>query len=122
MTAVRIHCRVIEVSRGSDDRLHIHERKKGDSSRDLLPWADPYIARLMHILEERYETGRGSADWDDDFLPTHVFASNLSDDAWEHDAFIPRPLERRTASPDPRVFGGYPLLDDTDSEGDTLAL
>src|SRR5688572_4421210 len=121
MSAVRIRCRVIEVSKDSDDRLHIKEHKN-DWPRDLLPWADPYIARLMHILENRYETGRTTPLWDDDFLPSPPFPASLADDAWQHDAFIPQPLERRSSPSDSGIFGGFPLLDDSDSKGDTLAL
>jgi hypothetical protein len=120
MQTVRIHCRVIEVSATSEKSSP--KTQRGNHPRDLLPWADPYIARLMHILEERYDTSRRNPAWDDDFLSSHTFTAGLSEDAWQHDAFIPRPLEGRHASSDRAVFGGFPLLDDSDSSDDTLAL
>src|SRR5437660_7524331 len=84
----RIRCHVIEVPT-EDDWL----ARRGSSPRELLPWADPYIATLMRRLE-----GRGAAveelDACDPFDPEDASASAASfDDGWQEDAFMPQPVE-----------------------------
>jgi hypothetical protein len=100
----RIRCQVIEVP-SQDDWL----ARRGGGPRELLPWADPYIANLMRKLETR-----GSAQ---DFETNNPFeeeeapSGSLCDDGWEEDAFMPRPLEAPRFHSYPPVYGGFPLLD-----------
>jgi len=117
MTTAQIRCHVLELP-DQDDWLS--RRSRGP--RELLPWADPYIAGLMLRLEDRY----GSADTidpcdpfgtDDEPASTAVF-----DDGWQEDAFMPRPLEAPSFHSYPPVFGGFPLLEATSEEYDADAL
>jgi hypothetical protein len=82
---VRIRCQVVEVPAHDDWRPGRDGR-----ARDLLPWADPYIARLLGSLHEKYADDNKldpfQAD-EDDFRPAEF------DDGWREDAFMPRPLE-----------------------------
>ena len=43
MQAKNVHCTVVEVDRDA----HLVSVDAQDPPRDLLPWADPYIARLL---------------------------------------------------------------------------
>lgn len=113
MPLARIRCHVIEVDR-EDSWL---PRRK--SPRDLLPWADPYIASLIHKLERRYDTTETAEDLCDPFAADDApFAPGEFDDGWQgddwqNDAFMPRPLEAMTANRwHAPVYGGFPLLDD----------
>ena len=118
MPATRIRCHVLEVDR-EDDWL-----PRRNPPRDLLPWADPYIASLVQRLEQRYE-----GDPTDDPRCNPFAADEMEcgaadfDDGWQFDAFIPRPLETRpldtrpletmsASRRHPPVYGGFPLLDD----------
>ena len=69
-------------------------------ARELLPWADPYIAQLMGQLQEEEET------WD--------FESK--DEEFEEEEFIDDELPEDThldsESHLPPVYGGWPLLND----------
>jgi hypothetical protein len=103
----RIRCQVIEVPT-DDDWLS----RRGGSPRELLPWADPYIAGLMRRLERRGaaldEQGKS-----DPFEPEAVDSSlAVYDDGWQEDAFMPRPLETPRFHSYPPVYGGFPLLRD----------
>src|SRR5688500_1200761 len=102
-----------------------------DWPRDLLPWADPYIATLMDRLEQQYDwTGR---DWIDEPDTDDPFAADeavhgffpFADDtpfaehapfpeqAWQDaDAFMPGWREGPGRPNFPPVYGGFPLLDD----------
>ncbi|WP_425618725.1 hypothetical protein NA78x_002437 [Anatilimnocola sp. NA78] len=90
----------------------------GDSylpAKELLPWADPYIAALMGRLEATGEEeeddswGFDSELVDKDAEETEDSAEywlNAEDDDWH--------LDRAPAVPP--VFGGWPLLDDLRTE------
>jgi hypothetical protein len=108
MPVTRIRCHVLEVDR-EDDWL-----PRRSNSRDLLPWADPYIASLIQRLEQRYEGDAADDDRCDPFADGGAsFAPAEFDDGWRDDAFMPRPLEAASASRwHPPVYGGFPLLDD----------
>lgn len=112
MPATRIRCHVLEVDR-EDDWL-----PRRSNPRDLLPWADPYIASLVQRLEQRFEGDRADDQRSNPFATDEVeCAAEVLDDGWEDgwevDAFIPRPLEAMSASRrHPPVYGGFPLLDD----------
>jgi hypothetical protein len=109
MTATCIRCQVLEMPKSSEAVLD-----RGDWPRDLLPWADPYIARLICRLEERYEAatlddgGRYGPVAEDDELYLDAYRAE-----WEDDAFLPRALEPTRDRWFPPVYGGFPLLNDT---------
>lgn len=96
--------------------------------RELLPWADPYIAQLVRRLETHYgpaaagdafaPPGVDDAPWREDGLDNDSFPDDF-DDGWRDDAFMPPPIDapRRTwPAPTTRFsfFGGFPLLEDLD--------
>jgi len=102
----RIRCHVIEVPT-EDDWLS----RRSSPPRELLPWADPYIAGLMRRLEKR-----GAVDEQDTSDPFEADGpdSNIAvvDDGWQEDAFLRRPLEAPRFHSYPPVYGGFPLLED----------
>ena len=106
----RIRCHVIEVP-SQDDWL---ARRGSGGPRELLPWADPYIATLMRKLEGR--GGGGVHDFVDESDPfadeEEITAGAVFDDGWQEDAFMPRPLEALRFHSYPPVVGGFPLLED----------
>ena len=100
-----IRCQVLEVPTQPDWAPH---RQR---PRDLLPWADPYIAVLMDRLEDRY--GRNA----DAYAPAEPATddepwSPPDDYDWQDDAFRPDQPPSSRLSWDPPVYGGWPLLDD----------
>jgi len=108
----RIRCQVIEVP-SQDDWL----ARRGGGPRELLPWADPYIAALMRKLEGRGGMTHEFADSDpfasDPFRnDDEESASAIFDDGWQEDAFMPRPMEAPRFHSYPPVYGGFPLLED----------
>ncbi|MDX1948673.1 MAG: hypothetical protein SFU86_25015 [Pirellulaceae bacterium] len=74
--------------------------------RDLLPWADPYIALLMRQLERCFDR-RGLAE-DEQFDDADLMAAH---EAWDTDELRPCRLDAEQPSY-PSVYGGWPLLDD----------
>jgi len=152
MTYGRVMCQVVETPAprmparsvaGADyARVDYHDEwmpAEQDWPRDLLPWADPYIAVLMLRLEQHYEwSGAGDHPQADD-APSHWPGSVRQDRPWQdlswqddapadisfadscfahelphfppHDAIAPGRHDWRTCQPPP-VFGGFPLLDD----------
>jgi hypothetical protein len=102
----RIRCQVIEVPT-QDDWLS----RRGGGPRELLPWADPYIAGLMRRLEDRFESADGF-DTSDPFADDEPTSLAIFDDGWQEDAFMPRPLEALRFHSYPPVYGGFPLLED----------
>jgi hypothetical protein len=113
----RVHCQVVETP-AQYDRLSRHR----DWPRDLLPWADPYIAVLMARLERRFDWADESDDcpWVADEVEPHA-GDSWPNEPWQDDAFMPGRLEGRRPM-FPPMYGGFPLLDDvTDGlEEDTL--
>jgi hypothetical protein len=120
--SVRIRCHVLEVPT-HDDWLS----RRGGGPRELLPWADPYIAGLMRNLEDRYgrqaKRDERPSDRSDPFIPdsTADLATynddGWQDDGWQEDAFMPRPLEAPRFHTYPPVYGEFPLLNDLDRGG-----
>ena len=97
-----IRCQVLEIP-AQPDWLPRRERP-----RDLLPWADPYIAVLMDRLEDRFDADRAFTavvDRDDPWSPP-------ADYDWQDDAFRPDQPSSAKLNWDPPVYGGWPLLDD----------
>lgn len=103
---VRIHCQVVEVP-ALDDLL---PQEEGSWPRDLLPWADPYIASLMMQLGKVRGETEGLLD---DELTLCRFAA----DPWHGEEWkaAPLPADRQAIfrdPPFPPVYGGFPLLED----------
>ena len=100
-----IRCQVLEVPAQPDWLVH-RERP-----RDLLPWADPYMAVLMDRLEDRF--GRNP----DAYAPVETTVddepwSPPDDYDWQDDAFRPDQPANSRLNWDPPIYGGWPLLDD----------
>lgn len=117
----RIRCHVVEVPT-HDDWLS----RRGGGPRELLPWADPYIASLMRNLESR--NGRQDRRTDRLGELSDPFADEMNDEAasrlddgwndgwhddgWQEDAFMPQPLEAPQFHSYPPIYGGFPLLEE----------
>lgn len=107
----RIHCQVVEVPRFTPS-----SRLGEACCRDLLPWADPYIAALMAQLEgqqsdaENSET-QHSKDGSDCY--------SAVEDTWleDDDSVLSDELDGSGSHLDyPPVIGGWPLLNDDVAE------
>jgi hypothetical protein len=126
MSYGRIRCQVIETP--ADNWLP----RRQEWPRDLLPWADPYIARLMARLERQYQWG-GEPEADDPLdaddapfgfeaeddgldvtpLDSVELSAAFFGETWQDaDAFAPGWLEGPRRPNYPPVYGGFPLLDD----------
>jgi hypothetical protein len=111
VTTARIHYHVLEILPRDD------WRPRASRPRDLLPWADPYIASLMCRLEDRYNVDEPAADdLCDPFAPEDESGLPPTGDEWE-DAFVPRPAGAPRFHWHPPVYGGFPLLDDLPGAG-----
>ena len=127
MTYGRVLCQVVETpAHEQPGEFSAAGLLRGqDWPRDLLPWADPYIAVLMLRLERRYDWAgqqeddfaadelaaeeaafRAADDWREVSFHEDFFSETLSDDA-----FTPGWHERRMPM-FPPMYGGFPLLDD----------
>lgn len=111
MTIARLHCHVLEVPPCDD------WRPRAEQPRDLLPWADPYIARLIGRLENRYNVELEDDELSDPFAPDEAAWQPAAGDDWE-DAFVPRSLDMPRRRWHPPVYGGFPLLNDLEEGGD----
>jgi len=102
----RIRCHVLEVP-AQDHWLS----RRGCGPRELLPWADPYIAGLMRRLDDQFAAGDATSD---PFAAADAFSTAPEfEDGWQEDAFMPRPLEPLRVHSYPPVYGGgFPLLED----------
>ena len=101
----RIRCHVLETPANNH-----WPARGGTGPRELLPWADPYIAGLMRRLETRIS--EGDEDLCDPFAMDEAPAGDeWFDDGWQEDAFMPRPLEAPRFHSYPPVIGGFPLLE-----------
>ena len=105
MHGLTIRCQVLEVP----DLDDTNPRDEGTWPRDLLPWADPYIASLMMKLQRQH--GATERLLDDDFTLDQFAAEQ-----WLRDE---EKSESNTDWPDlaardeyPPIYGGFPLLDD----------
>jgi len=108
VTTARIRCHVLEVPDHDDWLSH-----RSPQPRELLPWADPYIAGLMRRLDQRYARFE-DAEISDPFTADEPAGSSIFDDGWQEDAFMPRPLEAPRFHSYPPVYGGFPLLEEED--------
>ena len=106
MHGLTIRCQVLEVSALDD----ITPRSEGTWPRDLLPWADPYIASLMLKLQRQHGQTEGLLD--DEFTLYEFAAEQWLGDEWQEgdgDSELPDVAARDQYPP---IFGGFPLLDD----------
>ena len=116
MSSRRVRCQVMEVTVID----HLEPSRSVAPPRDLLPWADPYIAALIAKVERRYgeqadrrsqpdgRFGRADLAGDDS-----AGSCSAGEDAEVDDKFVPW---SNSAAPQgnefPRIYGGWPLLDD----------
>ena len=115
MSFGHIHCQVLEMPRETSaaNRLASHGPVREDSwPRDLLPWADPYIALLMQRLEDRYEQEDAAFE---DSAPDLFNKEYLGEESWDGEDIE---LERLSdpIEPYPPIYGGFPLLNDASFE------
>ena len=106
MRLPQIHCQVLEVPALDD----ITPRSEGTWPRDLLPWADPYIAALMLKLER--QRGQTEGLLDDEFTLYEFAAEQWLGEEWQEgdeDSDWPDIAERTEYPP---IYGGFRLLDD----------
>jgi hypothetical protein len=105
MHGLSIRCQILEVPTLDDTT----PRDEGIWPRDLLPWADPYIASLMMNLQRKH--GAAERLLDDDFTLDQFAAEQWTGDAWrnEKDADWPDLSAREEYPP---IYGGFPLLED----------
>jgi hypothetical protein len=75
-------------------------------ARELLPWADPYIASLMGQLQNEAEEEAWDFEAKDDELEDEEFFDDELPADWH--------LDREPALPP--VYGGWPLLNDLPTE------
>lgn len=111
--SVRIRCHVLEAPTHEWNSLTRcgHDRQ---SHREILPWADPYIAQLMQRLESRFdaEVSGGSnviSAADDSPWPAREWSGE-----WDGDdnGSTPEPFDGVSGHALPAVYGGWPLLND----------
>ena len=118
--SAQIHCTVLETP------AHEWIHRGGQSHRELLPWADPYIALLMQRLEARFDAEQDEVA---SIEPSEFHPLDADDspwpmaegDDWYEDAFVPLAAERLSPSRLPAVYGGWPLLDDVQESYDDRA-
>jgi hypothetical protein len=96
-----LRCHVPEVPAVDD----LDPRDEGTWPRDLLPWADPYIAALMLKLQrQRGETER--------LLDDDVTLYHLAVEHWQGDEEEEQWPDLTARQEFPPIYGGFPLLDD----------
>lgn len=108
----RVRCQVVEVPQFAP-----YSRLDESCCRDLLPWADPYIAALVAQLDGQKEEADISASRTfSDGSPPY----SMAEDGWLNDdasAISDDGLDEHGSHLDfPPVIGGWPLLSDDVSE------
>ncbi len=101
-----IRCQVLEVP-DLDDTT---PRDEGTWPRDLLPWADPYIASLMMKLQRQH--GATERLLDDDFMLYQFAAEQWLGEGWKGDEPSIDWPDLAARQEYPPIYGGFPLLDD----------
>lgn len=76
------------------------------AARELLPWADPYIASLMGQLQNEADEETWDFESKDEGLENEEFFDDELPEDWH--------LDREAAFPP--VYGGWPLLNDLPTE------
>ncbi|QDU27701.1 hypothetical protein ETAA8_27900 [Anatilimnocola aggregata] len=87
-------------------------------AKELLPWADPYIAALVGRLEAQDEEENETWDFDAEALDKDAEEAEDAAHYWLSDELAPEDddwhLDRAPAVPP--VYGGWPLLNDLPAE------
>jgi len=108
MRKPRYNVQVLETAANGDSYL---------PAKELLPWADPYIAALMGRLEAEGEDD-DNEDFDTEQLDKDAEETEDSAEYWLNAEIAPEDddwhLDRAPATPP--VYGGWPLLDDLRTE------
>ena len=118
--SARIRCHVLEAPAHEwNSEWNSLTRGRGvQSHREILPWADPYIAQLMQRLESRFDADEGFANAfdrsEDAPWPVHEWNGGEwnGGDAESAESFA-EPFDAISSQALPAVFGGWPLLNDT---------
>ena len=110
MISPRIRCQVVEVPAAG----HLESSAARATPRDLLPWADPYIAALLEKVERDYWTDDPEASNFDEAPYDADRDAELEAEAEEmYGKFFPVLDEAAPVGNElPRIYGGWPLLDD----------
>lgn len=103
MHGLKIRCQVLEVP----DLDDTSPRDEGTWPRDLLPWADPYIASLMMKLQRQH--GATERLLEDEFT-LDQYASEQWQGEEGHPAGEWQQLSARNQYPP--IYGGFRLLED----------
>lgn len=88
-------------------------------AKELLPWADPYIAALMGRLDaESGEQEDETWDFDSEQLDEDDATAEDASQYWLSDEIAPEDADWHLdrAPVVPPVYGGWPLLDDLRTE------
>lgn len=116
------------------------ERGSADAPRDLLPWADPYVAAVIRRISAAQSSLGGGTMGDpaesdprsvrrvvdgEDYTASEQLAEEsalhldpTAEDDCELSAFAPdRPRVLPFGKPFPPIFGGWALLDDLPTDG-----
>lgn len=107
-----IHCQVVDTT----DLDHLAPRDEGQWPRDLLPWADPYVASLM--LKLHRHRGETEGLLDDEFAQYQFAADQWLGDDWktaELDSPASLRIDLSPRNEYPPIYGGFPLLEDLDA-------
>ena len=100
---IRIHCQAVEVPLFNE----LAPQDQGRWPRDLLPWADPYIAALMMQLGKRRGETEGLLD--DELTLCRFAADPWHGREWEAAPLPPRDRMNGFADPPfPPIYGGFP--------------
>ena len=114
--SARIHCHVLEAPahEWSSEWNSLTRGRGSQSHREILPWADPYIAQLMQRLESRFDAEACSTSSFD-----RVEDSPWPGREWDgsEDESFAEPFDAVSSQALPAVFGGWPLLNDMPSSG-----
>lgn len=92
-------------------------REDGNWPRDLLPWADPYIASLLGKLE-KHSQGASDCPYSREDIKLYELAAQewLGTD-WNDASSETANIDDETTIAEMRpVFGGFPLLNDLDND------
>lgn len=135
--SVRIHCQVLEAPTPEWSSL-TRSGRGGQSHREILPWADPYIAQLMQRLESRFDAEERfaeerNAEESNAEESNQRDATGAADDSpwpgrqwsgdWDGDSDLDAEFSSLETSDGltnhalPAVHGGWPLLNDVPGDG-----
>ncbi len=96
-------------------------RSEGSWPRDLLPWADPYVASLLGKLENQQGGFEGHSD-QQGITMFELAAKEWLGPEWResqeafHEGYDWQPENKMKP-----IYGGFPLLNDLDDDEDSAA-